>query len=58
MSLGIEHSVQVNAFYDFFFKWGGCPAPMEEVKDPCNQPHFPIPTEITEGRKKIGRAHV
>lgn len=44
-------SVQVNAFYDFFFKWGGCPAPMEEVKDPCNQPHFPIPTEITEGRK-------
>nr|UGV39582.1 MAG: ORF1 [TTV-like mini virus] len=45
------NSVQANCNYCFYFKWGGCPAPMEGVKDPCNQPQFPIPNQVTEGFK-------
>uniref|UniRef100_A0AAU7STJ7 Capsid protein n=1 Tax=Betatorquevirus 004A TaxID=3163405 RepID=A0AAU7STJ7_9VIRU len=38
-----SQSIQARAHYSFFFKWGGCPAPMEEVKDPCQQGTYPIP---------------
>nr|UGV42531.1 MAG: ORF1 [TTV-like mini virus] len=38
-------SVQAHAYYSFYFKWGGCPAPMETIKDPCNQDKFPIPNQ-------------
>lgn len=31
--------------YTFYFKFGGCPAPMQNIKDPCEQPKFPIPSD-------------
>nr|UGV37238.1 MAG: ORF1 [TTV-like mini virus] len=36
-------SIQAHAFYKFQFIWGGCPAPMHNIKDPCNQSKFPVP---------------
>nr|UGV36420.1 MAG: ORF1 [TTV-like mini virus] len=36
-------SIQAHVFYDFFFKWGGCPAPMEIIKDPADQEKYPTP---------------
>nr|UGV42494.1 MAG: ORF1 [TTV-like mini virus] len=39
-----SQSIQVNAYYEFSFKWGGCPAPMQNIKDPCQQPKFPVPS--------------
>lgn len=36
-------SIQAKAFYSFHFKWGGCPAPMLNIKDPCEQAKFPTP---------------
>ena len=43
--LNKAHSMQVNAFYTFYFKFGGCPAPMQNIKDPCEQPKFPVPSD-------------
>lgn len=40
-----SHSLQVNAFYTFYFKFGGCPAPMQNIRDPCEQPKFPVPSD-------------
>lgn len=39
-----SESIQANAKYDFYFKWGGCPAPMENIVSPCLQDKFPIPS--------------
>nr|UGV38195.1 MAG: ORF1 [TTV-like mini virus] len=38
-----SQSIQAKAFYTFYFKWGGCPAPMLNIKDPCEQAKFPNP---------------
>lgn len=38
-----SESIQAHAFYEFLFKWGGCPAPMLNIKDPCEQAKFPTP---------------
>ncbi|UJO01863.1 ORF1 [Anelloviridae sp.] len=43
-----SQSVQVNARYTFYFKWGGCPAPMQHIKDPCEQPKFPVPNNFIQ----------
>lgn len=43
--LNKAHSIQVNAFYTFYFKFGGCPAPMQNIKDPCEQPKFPVSSD-------------
>nr|UGV37600.1 MAG: ORF1 [TTV-like mini virus] len=43
--LNKAHSIQINAFYTFYFKFGGCPAPMQNIKDPCEQPKFPVPSD-------------
>lgn len=42
-------SVQAKMKYDFRFKWGGCPATLEKVYDPCSQPRWPIPGNLNEG---------
>lgn len=36
-------SIQAKAYYKFHFQWGGCPAPMHNIKDPCEQSKFPSP---------------
>nr|UGV36175.1 MAG: ORF1 [TTV-like mini virus] len=43
-----SQSIQVNAAYTFYFKWGGCPAPMQHIKDPCEQPKFPVPNNFIQ----------
>nr|UGV42535.1 MAG: ORF1 [TTV-like mini virus] len=35
--------IQANMDYNVKVKWGGCPAPMELITDPCLQDKFPIP---------------
>ncbi len=41
-------SVQAIAFYSFYFKWGGNPAPMEKITDPKDQIQYHIPTNIRQ----------
>lgn len=40
--------IQAHMLYDFFFKWGGCPAPMEIITDPAKQEKFPTPNNILQ----------
>uniref|UniRef100_A0AAU8H8K2 Capsid protein n=1 Tax=Betatorquevirus homini34 TaxID=3052020 RepID=A0AAU8H8K2_9VIRU len=40
-----SQSIQAQSNYNFRFKWGGCPAPMETITDPCKQDTFPIPNK-------------
>lgn len=35
--------IQANMFYTFYLKWGGCPAPMENIVSPCDQEKYPVP---------------
>ncbi|AXQ66187.1 MAG: hypothetical protein [Anelloviridae sp.] len=39
-------SIQVNVLYNVKLKWGGCPAPMENVSNPCEQEKFPGPNSV------------
>nr|UGV33973.1 MAG: ORF1 [TTV-like mini virus] len=39
-------SVEAHMKYQFYFKIGGCPAPMEKVCDPSDQPIYPIPNNM------------
>ncbi len=32
--------------YNIKVKWGGCPAPMETVSNPCAQEKFPTPSNV------------
>nr|UGV35517.1 MAG: ORF1 [TTV-like mini virus] len=36
--------IQAHIIYKMYFKWGGCPAPMELIVDPCQQDKFPLPS--------------
>lgn len=40
--------IQAHMLYDFFFKWGGCPAPMEIITDPAKQEKYPTPNNILQ----------
>lgn len=44
-----SNCLQANSNYSFFFKWGGCPAPMENIVPPCKQDKFPIPDPQYQG---------
>lgn len=37
------HTVEAIMDYKFYFKWGGNPPPMDTIKDPGEQPTFPVP---------------
>jgi hypothetical protein len=39
-------NLQAKIKYDFLFKWGGNPAPMEQAKDPLAQPVIPTPSGL------------
>nr|UGV34119.1 MAG: ORF1 [TTV-like mini virus] len=47
----INHTKQIEAhfLYNFSFKWGGCPAPMETITDPADQEKFPTPSNHLQG---------
>nr|UGV39505.1 MAG: ORF1 [TTV-like mini virus] len=38
-----DHSAEAHFEYNFHFKVGGCPAPMDNICDPANQAIYPIP---------------
>lgn len=44
----LNHTKSIEAVckYDVKLKWGGCPAPMETVSNPCEQEKFPSPSNI------------
>nr|UGV34398.1 MAG: ORF1 [TTV-like mini virus] len=44
----INHSksIEANMKYNIKVKWGGCPAPMETVSNPCAQEKFPTPSNV------------
>lgn len=46
--LGDVTTAECKMEYKFYFKVGGCAAPMEKVTDPSNQPTFPIPNNLIE----------
>nr|UGV34616.1 MAG: ORF1 [TTV-like mini virus] len=47
----LNHTKQIEAHfnYDFYFKWGGNPAPMETITDPGEQDKFPTPYNKLQG---------
>nr|UGV38262.1 MAG: ORF1 [TTV-like mini virus] len=42
-------SIEAHMEYCFYFKWGGCPNDLENITDPADQPHFPVPNNELEG---------
>nr|UGV37903.1 MAG: ORF1 [TTV-like mini virus] len=43
-----KKQLQAHCSYDFQFKWGGCPAPMTELLNPCLQPKYPVPDNLLQ----------
>nr|UGV38788.1 MAG: ORF1 [TTV-like mini virus] len=41
-------AIQAHCKYSFYFKWGGCPAPMVDLTNPCSQPKYPLPDPIVQ----------
>nr|UGV35878.1 MAG: ORF1 [TTV-like mini virus] len=41
--------IQADCLYNFYFKWGGCPAPMETITNPAEQERYPIPNYFSQG---------
>nr|UGV35404.1 MAG: ORF1 [TTV-like mini virus] len=46
-----SQSIQANFEYNVKVKWGGCPAPMELMINPCQQEKFPIPNSVYKGNE-------
>lgn len=43
-----QNQIQIHCFYDFHFKCGGCPTPMETVCNPADQEKFPTPSNLIQ----------
>lgn len=46
VKLPAKISTEAHMNYCFYFKFGGCPPPMDNVCDPQDQPDFPTPNNI------------
>lgn len=46
--INFTKSIETHLLYKLFFKWGGCPAPMEQIADPANQEKFPTPNNLLQ----------
>nr|UGV36848.1 MAG: ORF1 [TTV-like mini virus] len=44
-----ENYMQAKFTYTFHMKWGGCPKTLEKPYDPCSQPNWVIPSNVTAG---------
>nr|UGV35405.1 MAG: ORF1 [TTV-like mini virus] len=42
------NSAEAHLEYKFCFKFGGCPAPMDTITNPENQPIYPVPSNILQ----------
>ncbi len=40
--------MQAYCKYSFYFKWGGCPKTLEKPYDPCSQPTWNIPRNLSQ----------
>nr|UGV34403.1 MAG: ORF1 [TTV-like mini virus] len=40
--------LQAHCHYSFYFKWGGCPAPMVDLLNPALQPKYAVPDNILQ----------
>ena len=47
--VNIVKQIQTQCLYEFFFKWGGCPAPMETITNPADQERYPNPNNLIQG---------
>nr|UGV34674.1 MAG: ORF1 [TTV-like mini virus] len=43
-----KKTVEAKCEYTFYLKFGGSPAPMVNVKDPTEQPQYPIPNKLMQ----------
>nr|UGV36442.1 MAG: ORF1 [TTV-like mini virus] len=43
-----SESIQAHCHYKFKFKWGGCPAPMVNLTNPCLQSKYPVPDQLIQ----------
>lgn len=46
--LGKNKSAECHIEYQFYFKVGGCAAPLEKVTNPTTQPYYPTPNNILD----------
>ncbi len=44
-----QNSIQAILKYRFYFKWGGCTTDIQNITDPGDQPHFPVPNNFLQG---------
>ncbi len=44
----LSTSIEAHANYSFFFKWGGCTKQLENIINPCDQRHYPVPNNFLE----------
>nr|UGV36069.1 MAG: ORF1 [TTV-like mini virus] len=42
-------SIEAHMYYRFYFKWGGCPNDLEQITDPGEQKHYPVPNKELQG---------
>nr|UGV35315.1 MAG: ORF1 [TTV-like mini virus] len=47
-----KHYLQAHAKYTFYFTLGGCPKTLEKIYNPCSQPKWPTPDNIS-GRYEV-----
>nr|WAX26419.1 ORF1 [Torque teno mini virus 3] len=40
--------IQAHCKYEFYFKWGGCPAPMVDIQNPALQQKYPVPDQLIQ----------
>ncbi len=38
-----SRSIEANMYYRFYLKWGGCTTDLQNIVDPGDLPHFPVP---------------
>lgn len=41
-------AIQAHCEYKFHFRWGGCPAPMIDLTNPCLQPKYAVPDTMLQ----------
>lgn len=41
-------AIQAHCEYKFHFRWGGCPAPMVDLTNPCLQPKYAVPDTMLQ----------
>nr|UGV38343.1 MAG: ORF1 [TTV-like mini virus] len=43
------YSIEAHCYYRFYFKWGGCTTDIQNITDPGDLPHYPVPNNFIQG---------